>query len=74
MIAVTRAAERGVGAALVPVSLSQSWFEAGALVPLFDDELVTDEGYYVVSSKDNAGKPQVRKLREWVLQNFDDGC
>ena len=71
MIAVIRAAERGIGAALVPVSLSGSWFEAGVLEPLFEQELVIDEGYYVVCSKDNANKPQVAKLREWVLQNFD---
>lgn len=74
MIAVTRAAERGIGAALVPASLSRPWFEAGVLEPLFEQQLVIDEGYYVVSSKSNANKPQVTKLREWVLQNFDDRC
>lgn len=74
MIAVTRAAERGIGAALVPVSLSRSWFETGVLEPLFEQQLVIDEGYYVVCSKGNAKKPQVTKLREWVLQNLDDRC
>ena len=34
MIAVARAAERGMGAALVPKQLSNAWFEAGSLVPL----------------------------------------
>lgn len=71
MIAVSRAAERGIGAALVPATLSQSWFEAGALVPLFDQELVTDEGYYVVCSKEKAKQPHIKKLHDWVLQNFD---
>ena len=31
MIAVVRAAERGLGAALVPVELSQGWFDGGSL-------------------------------------------
>lgn len=71
MIAVSRAAERGIGAALVPATLSQSWFESGVLVPLFEQELVTDEGYYVVCNKDKARQPHIKKLHDWVLQNFD---
>ena len=71
MIAVARAAERGMGAALVPVPLSERWFDSGSLVPLFRQELVADDGYYLVCKENRADEPNVRKLREWVLQNFE---
>ena len=71
MIAVARAAERGMGAALVPVPLSERWFDSGSLVPLFRQELVADDGYYLVCKQNRADEPNVRKLREWVLQNFE---
>ena len=45
MIAVARAAERGIGAALVPVQLSESWFASGSLVRLFPEELETRDSY-----------------------------
>lgn len=73
MIAVARAAERGLGAALVPVQLSDSWFKSGALVPLFSHELVTRDAYYFVSRQKSAGDTGIEVLRDWVLQNFNDG-
>ena len=72
MIAVARAAERGLGAALVPVQLSESWFRSGNLVPLFSHELTTKDAYYFVCRSDVADQPNVRLLRDWVLQKFDD--
>ena len=70
MIAVARAAERGVGAALVPLPLADSWFESGRLVRLFDYELVTADEYCVVSEKDQQDRPEIRALRDWSLQTF----
>jgi LysR family transcriptional regulator, glycine cleavage system transcriptional activator len=72
MIAVARAAERGLGAALVPVQLSDNWFSSGDLVRLFPDELTTDDAYYFVCGKNDEKKANVRMLRDWVLQEFDD--
>ena len=70
MIAVVRAAERGLGAALVPIELSQGWFDSGSLVALFDTPLVTNESYYFVSDEDSAELENVRLLREWALKTF----
>ena len=72
MIAVARAAERGLGAALVPVQLSDTWFRTGSLVRLFPDELTTRDAYYFVSRKDDADNENVRALRDWVLKKFGD--
>lgn len=70
MIAVARAAEQGVGAALVPLPLAESWFDSGRLVRLFDYELVTADEYCVVAEKDQQDRPEVRALRDWSLQTF----
>ena len=72
MITIARAAERGLGAALVPVQLSDAWFESGSLVPLSDHELPTRDAYYFVCRVEDADNETIQTLRRWVLQNFDD--
>lgn len=70
MIAVVRAAERGIGAALVPVPIADLWFKQGSIVRLFKDELVADVSYYLVCKEDREGDESVRLLRDWILENF----
>ena len=70
MIAVVRAAERGIGAALVPVPLADQWFRQGSIVRLFKQELVSDVSYYLVYKEERAGDWEVCLLRDWILQNF----
>lgn len=70
MIAVVRAAERGLGAALVPVPMANSYFESGSLVPLFRQELIADVSYYLACKPDRAGDPAVDALRHWILESF----
>jgi len=70
MIAVVRAAEQGIGAALVPVPLADLWFQQGSIVRLFKQELVADVSYYLVSREERSSDNGVRLLREWIVQNF----
>ncbi|MDJ0814504.1 MAG: LysR substrate-binding domain-containing protein [Woeseiaceae bacterium] len=72
MIAVVRAAERGIGAAMVPVPLADQWFKQGTIVRLFNKELVADVSYYLVYREERAGDPAVCLLRDWILQKFAD--
>ena len=72
MIAVARAAERGLGAALVPSQLSDSWFDSGALVRLFPSELITDDAFYFVCRRSDENSENVARLREWALSEFRD--
>ena len=72
MIAIARAAERGLGAALVPVQLSDAWFESGSLVPLSEHELLTRDAYYFVCRSGDADNGTIQTLRRWVLHKFDD--
>lgn len=70
MIAVARAAERGLGAALVPSQLSDTWFETGSLVQLFPAELVTDDAYYFVCRHSDEKTDTVKIFRHWVQSTF----
>mgnify|MGYP001812124273 CR=1 FL=1 len=70
MIAVVRAAEQGIGAALVPVPLADLWFKQGSIVRLFKHELVAKVSYFLVSREGRDRDPAVETLRRWILQKF----
>lgn len=70
MIAVVRAAQRGLGAALVPVRLCGTMLGSGTLVPVFEHELATADAFYFVCSKEDTGNENVQMLRDWVVQTF----
>lgn len=72
MIAIVRAAERSLGAALVPAGLSDALFHSDTIVPLFEQELTTDEYYYVVCRPDDAALPHVAAFIDWVLQEYGE--
>lgn len=72
MIAVARAAERGLGAALIPKQLADSWFASRSLVQLFDHELVTADTYYLVYRQEDGDNEEVRVFKDWALQIFAD--
>ena len=71
-VAVLRAAQRGIGAALVPVPMGELWIKEGSVVRLFTKELVTDVSYYLVCKDERVEDASVMLLREWILQNFAD--
>ena len=73
MIAVVRAAEQGIGAALVPVPLADQWFRQRTIVRLFDDALVADVSYYLIWNEESARRPEVERLRQWILERFAGG-
>ena len=70
MTAVVRAAEKGVGVAMVPMPLCESRFQSGQLVRLYDTEVATGDCYRLVYAGDAANSPAVEALRAWVLQVF----
>lgn len=73
MIAVVRAAERGLGIALVPALLCDSWLLSGALVRVFAVEFHTAEAYYLVSRARDSERAPVKALTEWVQSQFQRG-
>ncbi len=69
MFAVVRAAERGVGIALVPEALCSAWFEAGALVRAFPARLDTQDTYFLVSRTRDAERPEIIAMTRWMLEH-----
>jgi LysR family transcriptional regulator, glycine cleavage system transcriptional activator len=73
MIAVVRAAERGLGVALVPALLCDSWLATGALVRVFAVEFHTADAYYLVSRPRDSERAPVKALTAWALAQFQRG-
>jgi LysR family transcriptional regulator, glycine cleavage system transcriptional activator len=69
MLAVVRAAERGVGIALVPETLCRPWFDAGALARVFPVRLATADTYFLVSRVKDAQRPEVHAMTQWMIEH-----
>jgi len=70
MFAVARAAERGLGIALLPTTLCEPWLRSGAFVRLDERELLTGESFYLAVRAADADRPEVRALTHWALHEF----
>lgn len=70
MFALARAAERGAGVALVPMPMSSSWFDSGALLRLFNADLESPDSYYVVARSDSAHPHARDTLVDWIVDAF----
>jgi len=70
MTSVARAAEQGLGAALMPAQLCNAWLESGALTPLFEHELESREAYYLTYDDYDSNTDRIATFRTWVLQEF----
>jgi LysR family glycine cleavage system transcriptional activator len=70
MSAAAQAAEHGVGVALVSLRLGAERFQQGSLVRLFDTELQTGESYYLLLRPEDAARPDVQALTQWLLKEF----
>ncbi len=67
MFALARAAEQGVGIALVPMPVSKAWFDTAALVPLHDADLVTEDYYWIVCNDKSRNSEAADKFTHWIL-------
>lgn len=70
MHTAAQAAEHGVGVALVSAPLGNERFAQGSLVKLFDTELTTGESYFLLLRREDATRPDVRALTQWLLNEF----
>lgn len=71
MFSVARAAQQGLGVALIPMPISHAWFSSGALVKLFDQNLLSRDRYYLVQHNEDPDRPEIKLLIDWVLQSFN---
>ena len=72
MSAVARAAEQGLGIALVSWPVGSALFKSGTLVRLFDVELETGDDFYLAHRPEDADRHEVRNLNEWIINEFQE--
>jgi|TARA_R110000744_G_scaffold324318_1_gene430125 LysR family glycine cleavage system transcriptional activator len=70
MFGVARAAQQGMGIALVPLPMSKTWFSEQLLVKLFDEELNTNDKYYLIQHENMDNHTELTLFAKWVKENF----
>jgi LysR family glycine cleavage system transcriptional activator len=70
MYGVVRAAQQGMGIALVPLPMSKTWFSEELLVKLFDEELNTNDRYYLIQHENMESKIELTVFADWVKKTF----
>jgi len=70
MFAVARAAQQGMGIALIPLPLSKAWFSEQLLVKLFNEELYTNDRYYLIQHENMKNKVELTMFANWVKETF----
>ena len=70
MFGVARAAQQGMGIALVPLPMSKTWFSEKLLVKLFDEELNTNDKYFLIQHENIKNKVELSLFAQWVKETF----
>ncbi|MBQ4890810.1 LysR family transcriptional regulator [Shewanella sp. UCD-FRSSP16_17] len=70
MFSVARAAEQGIGIALIPMPISKAWFENGSLVALFNEALNSHDKYYLLQHGQSEARMEVQQLIDWTVARF----
>ncbi len=70
MFALSRAAEQSVGIALMPLPVSQDWFDSGSLVALHEFHLITED-YYWLALNGNSNRNISLVFWRWLLEIFN---
>lgn len=72
MFGVARAAQQGMGIALAPLPMSKAWFSDQLLIKLFDEELNTNDKYFLIQHENVENRPELSLFATWVKQSFGD--
>jgi LysR family glycine cleavage system transcriptional activator len=70
MFGVARAAQQGLGIALIPLPMSKTWFSEQLLVKLFEEELNTSDKYYLIQHENMESKKELALFGDWVKETF----
>ena len=70
MFGVVKAAQQGLGIALVPLPMTKMWFNEELLVKLFDHELNSNDRYYLLNHKNIENDQQLTLFAQWIKSTF----
>jgi LysR family glycine cleavage system transcriptional activator len=71
MSAIVKAAQQDLGVALVSWPLGRSSFDRKSLVRVFDEEVGTNNYFYVTVRSKDKRRPEVVKLLDWIIAKFE---
>ncbi len=71
MSAIARAAKQSLGVALISWPLGRGWFGDDGLCRVFDEEVDTGMHFYVAWRSEDAERPAVSRLRDWIIAEFE---
>ncbi|MCL1046383.1 LysR family transcriptional regulator [Shewanella electrodiphila] len=71
MFSVARAAEQGLGIALIPLPISQKWFDNKSLVALFPQTLNSRDNYHLIHHGNSQPNVDVQQLIDWIVARFN---
>ena len=68
--ALVQAAAQGLGVAILSWPLSRGWFETGALVRVFEDEVTTGEYFYLAHRPGENERLDITRFIDWIRSEF----
>lgn len=71
MSAIARAAQQGLGIALISWPLGRNWFGDKSLIRVFDEEVSTGQHFYVAMRAEDAERDDVTRLCDWIVSEFE---
>ena len=70
MSSIMQAVAAGLGFAIVYWPLSDQWFHTGAIVRVFETNLITEEAFYLAHRPEEAERPEIAEIVEWMSHAF----
>ncbi|TQV77266.1 LysR family transcriptional regulator [Aliikangiella marina] len=72
MFAIARAAQQGMGLALIPMPIGASWFKEKLLFNIYKDALVTNDRYFLVQHEGSKNVYAMRTISEWIKATYQN--
>ena len=76
MYGLARATQQGAGIALIPLPVSQQWFDNKELIALFDNQITGSDYYWLTTNEPltdgSAVESALATLWNWVVSEFSD--
>ena len=61
-----------MGIALIPLPISNAWFNEGLLIKLFDHELIANDHYYLTQHENIEHSVELQMFANWVKETFSN--
>ena len=70
MFAIARAAQQGMGLALIPMPIGTTWFTEKQLFQIHPNALMTSDRYFLVQHKERKNQKALKAFIQWVRKTY----